>query len=367
MVTARLMQSLVALVFISASALGCTSDDSISTRAPSPEDAAADSGLDAAPDAQADGTTDSTGPAPSPDASERDAASPGGPFPIVLAHGMFGFEHLADLEGLDYYFRVEDALRSRGDVVLVKEVDPFNDSYVRGQQLLDHIETFLDDTEHARVNIIAHSQGGLDARYVAHRRPDLVASVLTISTPHRGTPIADIVVGLARNQLFRDAVDALVRLVGRPLFDEVGRKTSIFAPLDNFSAEGIDRFNQQITDQPGVLYASVAGRTANKLGEDVCSTPHAPSFISAWDEVPDPVDPLLAISEAIVSTNDDAIANDGLVRVADAKWGLFLGCVPADHIDEVGQLVGDDPGAENNWDHLQFYLDLVDWLRARGL
>jgi triacylglycerol lipase len=328
------------------------------------------------PDARGD-TADSVEDAGSDAADVEDAsdvsddgdtadAGPGGPHPIVLAHGMFGFEHLADLEGLDYYFKVQETLEDNGHAVLVKEVDPFNDSYVRGEQLLGHIETFVEDGGHEKVNIIAHSQGGLDARYVAHHRPDLVASVITVSTPHGGTPVADIVVELVENERFRDLVDALVRLVGKPLFDEVGNKTSLFRPLENFSEEGIARFNEQITDQPGVLYASVAGRTANKLGELACAAPDAPDFIDEWRDVGDPVDPFLAVSETIVSEADDEIPNDGLVRVEDAKWGLFLGCVPADHLDEVGQLVGDNPGAGNDWDYLKFYVDLVGWLRQRG-
>ncbi|MGM0558045.1 MAG: esterase/lipase family protein [Myxococcota bacterium] len=341
---------------------GCGSE----VAANDPSDAS-DTRTDIVDTASADAGTD-TNTADASDAADTasDTEDPGGPHPIVLAHGMFGFEHLADLEGLDYYFRLEDELRARGDEVLVKEVDPFNDSYVRGEQLLGHIETFVRDGGHQKVNIIAHSQGGLDARYVAHHRPDLVASIVTVSSPHRGTPVADIVVELVENQTFRDLVDALVRLVGKPLFNEVGDKTSLFLPLENFSQEGIERFNTEITDQPGILYASVAGRTANKLGEAACATEHAPPFIEAWNDVGDPVDPFLSVTETIVSEASDEIPNDGLVRVDDAKWGMFLGCVPADHLDEVGQLIGDNPGAGNDWDYLSFYLDLVDWLRMRG-
>lgn len=353
----------VALCLVALLSFGCGSEVGASGSSDTDADVGVvDTSKDTASDADAGESSDTTDTADTEDTDE----DPGGPHPIVLAHGMFGFEHLADLEGLDYYFRVEDTLQDRGDVVLVREVDPFNDSYVRGQQLLDAIEAFVDDSDYEKVNIIAHSQGGLDARYVAHHRPDLVASVVTISSPHNGTPVADIVVELVRNQTFRDLVDALVRLVGKPLFDEVGDKTSLFRPLENMSQEGIARFNGEITDQPGILYASVAGRTAQKLGEVACASDHTPPFIEEWNDVGDPVDPFLAVMETIVSEASDDIPNDGLVRVEDAKWGLFLGCVPADHLDEVGQLIGDNPGAGNEWDYLSFYLDLVDWLRERG-
>jgi triacylglycerol lipase len=52
--------------------------------------------------------------------------------------------------------------------------------------------------------------------------------------------------------------------------------------------------------------------------------------------------------------------------VRDARWGRFLGCVPADHFDEIGQLFGDGPGWGNDFDHLLFYAELIEWLRAQG-
>jgi triacylglycerol lipase len=55
------------------------------------------------------------------------------------------------------------------------------------------------------------------------------------------------------------------------------------------------------------------------------------------------------------------------VRVADAKWGKFLGCVPADHLDEIGHLFGDSPGVGNGWKHRELYASLIAYLRAQGL
>ena len=56
--------------------------------------------------------------------------------------------------------------------VFTPAVDPFNDSETRGEELLAHVEQILADTGAAKVNLIGHSQGGLDSRYVAHQRPD---------------------------------------------------------------------------------------------------------------------------------------------------------------------------------------------------
>ena len=47
------------------------------------------------------------------------------------------------------------------------------------------------------LHVIAHSMGGLDARYAIRNVPqvaDRVKTLVTIGTPHRGSPVADAVV-----------------------------------------------------------------------------------------------------------------------------------------------------------------------------
>ena len=76
---------------------------------------------------------------------------------------------------------------------------------------------------------------------------------------------------------------------------------------------------------------------------------------------------MLNSTELIISPNlFDPVANDGLVPVESAKWGTFLGCVPADHLDEIGQIGGLPPGLGNDWRHKPFYVSLVSYLRAHG-
>ena len=191
--------------------------------------------------------------------------------------------------------------------------------------------------------------------------------MVTVSAPHRGTLIADIILEIVEHDLFRDIVDEIVKLFGKALYDEAGEETSMFEALEQFSEPGIEKFNRQIDDQPRVYYASVAGRTDGHLGESWCDNGEAPPFIRRWKDQGDPVDPLLSLTESVldgVGSRDRP--NDGLVRVQDAKWGDFLGCIPADHLDEVGQLVGDSPGGDNDWSHRQFYVDLAAYLHRRG-
>ncbi len=292
----------------------------------------------------------------------------GPPYPIVLAHGFFGFEDFAGSGFLTYFYGVKDDLAKRGEtLVFTPAVDPFNDSTTRGKELVMRVQETLAKTGHAKVNLIGHSQGGLDARVVAHDRPDLVASVITVGTPHGGAPIADIAAKLVTDARFSEVIDALAKLVGGALWSAAGEKTSLIRGFLQFTKPAVADFAAAYADAPGIPYFSVAGRTALNDGGTACVTKDAPAFITKWNPTRDTTDALLKLTETVTAGGLANHPNDGLVRVVDAKHGTFLGCVPADHLDEMGHLLGDGAGLGNSWDHKQFYADLVAMLRARGL
>lgn len=330
-------------------------------------------GLDTTAGPVAEGEGSSSGSSGNPDGTGESTGEPllGPPYPILLAHGFFGFDELAGLDAVPYWYGVPEHLARVGEPnVCVGEVDPFNDSTDRGMQLLEQAIECAAVTGHAKVNILGHSQGGLDARVVANLAPELVASVTTVATPHYGTPIADIAVGVVPSESAGALIDWLVQTLGAPLWDEIGNETSLFEALAQMSSPGIAEFNATYPDVPGVLYTSVTGRTGLHDGGTDCepSSPPPPLLVYDWQDTLDTTDSLLLVPEAILSDGIfSQVPNDGLVRVVDARWGEFLGCVPADHLDEVGQLLGDSPGIGNPWDHLDFYAALVAYLRERGV
>lgn len=57
--------------------------------------------------------------------------------------------------------------------------------------------------------------------------------------------------------------------------------------------------------------------------------------------------------------------NDGMVRVESAKWGRFRGCIPADHLDEVGHKKN-GPDARTGFDHVRFYRNVAFELSDLG-
>jgi triacylglycerol esterase/lipase EstA (alpha/beta hydrolase family) len=92
-------------------------------------------------------------------------------YPIVLAHGLAGFDKVFGT--VEYFFGIPEALRDGGAEVYLTQVSAYNTSEERGEQLLAQIEQIVATSGQPKVNIIGHSQGGLDARYVAAVRPDL--------------------------------------------------------------------------------------------------------------------------------------------------------------------------------------------------
>ena len=114
----------------------------------------------------------------------------GPPYPVVLVHGFFGFEQFAGFDFATYFYEVRESLSGSGEtLVFTPAVDPFNTSENRAIQLATQVENILHLTGHSKVNLVGHSQGGLDARVLAHDHPEWVASVTSISSPHLGTPV----------------------------------------------------------------------------------------------------------------------------------------------------------------------------------
>jgi triacylglycerol lipase len=279
---------------------------------------------------------------------------PGGPFPIVLAHGMFGFKSIGPL---DYFYGIAPVLEAQGRTVITTTVDPVQSSDVRGAQLVMQIEQIRAQTGAAKVVIIGHSQGGLDARWAASHDPDAVAAVITVATPHLGSPVADVALGVVPGDT-QSAFDSLADLFGLS-------GTSFEGSLQNLSTAGAAAFNAATPDAPGVKYWSVAGRSNGATAADC---PPSSTITSAWDGSTDSMKALLLPVNGIMSaaTSPDTPVNDGLVTLASAQWGTFLGCVPADHFDEVCQIAGESPGLGNSFDCLGLFKNLGAMLTAQG-
>jgi len=84
-------------------------------------------------------------------------------FPLVLLHGMAGWDKLLNV--YTYFLGVEDDLKGLGYDVYTTKVAMLNDTEWRATELESQLMKILTDTGARRVDLVAHSQGGLDARH----------------------------------------------------------------------------------------------------------------------------------------------------------------------------------------------------------
>ena len=100
-------------------------------------------------------------------------------YPILLVHGM-GFR---DNKYVGYWGRIPEALRKMGCKIYFGTQDSNADIETNGRHLAERINQIIQETGAERVNIIAHSKGGLDSRYAISslNMGEKVASLTTIS------------------------------------------------------------------------------------------------------------------------------------------------------------------------------------------
>lgn len=283
-----------------------------------------------------------------------------GPFPIVLVHGFAGFRGIGPLT---YFFRVADDLRRRGEVVYDPELPPFAPPATRAPVIAATIRRALAETGRSKVVLIAHSQGGLDARYLISTlgMGDRVAALVTVSTPHRGTRLGDAFAGIIPG-VNLGVLDAIATAIGSVYNGAPGR-AELRGTLAALSERDAVHFNEQNPNDPRVRYYSVAGRSNRRDGRAVCGDALVENDASRVDAPFLLLAPLMAFLEGSDPTR---LVNDGLVTVQSARWGTFIGCFPADHFDEVGQIAHQGPDRDSGFDHVVLYRDLVRRLRDDG-
>jgi triacylglycerol lipase len=226
--------------------------------------------------------------------------------PVVLAHGVLGFDEIALAGRRHRYFRnIADGLRSLGGEFHHPRVPATGGVAERAE----HLAGLIRGLPEGRVNVIAHSMGGLDARYAISRLQleGRVASLVTVGTPHLGTPLADLA------------------LKGIP--------ASAVRALTDLTVSALERFNGEVPDVEGVAYCSVAAHS------DLLET-----------------NPLLWPSHAYLSQK--AGRNDGLVPASSQRWGTVIREVEADHWAQIGW--------SSRFDAVALYAEILRELVALG-
>jgi triacylglycerol lipase len=333
---------------------------------------------------------------------------------VFLIPGFFGFDYLGDLA---YFAHVHVALadwaRREGVEVRVHTVRtlPTASLIRRAERVLEEMGTVLanagpDDPVH----LVGHSSGGLDARLVV--TPDValpgaaaaeplaarVRSVVTLATPHQGTPLASFFSSFLGEQLLEalSLATSYVMRTGRLPLDVLGKLATLFVRLaagreaadpealqtlrerilGDFDPERrgslagfveliardqdllpqitpatIDLFNASTQDRPGVRYGSVvtqargpslrgfasAGLSAYAQGSHglyLCIG-QLTARVPA-DRVPVLDEPRRAALRRGFGGDPGRRANDGVVPTLSQPWGEIIRAVWADHLDVIG-------------------------------
>ncbi len=327
---------------------------------------------------------------------------------IFLVPGFFGFSNLG---GITYFHHVSEALQeefiSRGHSAEVVAVSTFPTGSIRRRtaRLVEQMAAHSEPDQ--AIHLVGHSTGGLDTRLMTTPNVDLpcsvdveplarrVESVVTVATPHLGTPIASLFNSFFGQNLLwalslgtiytlrfgRLPLRALFELMGlvtridrrlglentileqfyRELFSDFGveRGTEIREFLDHIREDrsvigqltpgSIDLFNASTNNRRSVRYgcvvtraSGVSLRTTASLKLDVYS--HASHVLFRllqgltarnghfFDLHPEQENLL----EESYGDAPSCRSNDGVVPTLAQIWGKLIHVTRADHLDVCG-------------------------------
>ena len=260
-------------------------------------------------------------------------------YPILLVHGVF----FRDSERLNYWGRIPEELEANGATVFYGEQNSAAAVAASAAELENRIRKIIEETGAEKVNIIAHSKGGLDSRAAifATSAGRHVASLTTINTPHRGCEFADY---------FLNKIPQKEQLRIAEKYNHVAAKLGdtdpdFLAAVYDLTASSCRKFNEEVKDSPDVYYQWV-GSIQKK---------------ATSGKFP------LNFTQPLVKYFDGR--NDGLVGEKSFPWGkkyAFLvndksnrGISHADMIDLNRQNI-------EGFDVREFYVKLVSDLKDKG-
>lgn len=270
------------------------------------------------------------------ESDERDASAHCPIFPIVLHHGFMAGAKMGGFVGAKAFFE------KRGCSVFETEVAAVQTAAYRGKQLKTAIDGILAKTGAEKVHIVAHSQGGLDARYAISILGigAQVASLSTLGTPHYGTPLADLALSTS-SPMAKKALAAMLNMMGKSMNSSTPEPDTL-AAVESMTEAYMKKFNVEVQDDPQVIYQSWSAKSGRGSGDTLKT--------------------MMVLSHGILKVVSGA--NDGVVPEKSARWGKFRGALAADHLDLIGYKLLD---LGSPFEHLKFLGKLADEMAEKGL
>jgi triacylglycerol lipase len=264
-------------------------------------------------------------------------------YPIVLSHGMGAQAEILGI--IDYWGDIPGELEDNGADVYITSVNAMDSTANKAAQWRAQVLQILAVTGKAKINLIGHSHGTLYTRYAISNlgMASKVASHTSIAGPHRGSVIADMIMGIIPNCM-EPLVGSALNLVFALLMGDVNGN-SVANGYDLVRSNMINVFNPNTPNMSGVYYQSYAYKIKNIAGAG-----------------------MLGVTWLAMLPFEGA--NDGLVSVTSAQWGTFRGTIEGswwaggvNHMAAVGLLSLATPG----YDAPDFFVGIASDLKSRGL
>ena len=262
-------------------------------------------------------------------------------YPILLIHGL----NCRDDWIFPYWGRVADVLRRHGARVYLSGQDAWGSIPGNAGALRRRGEEILTQTGSGKLDLIAHSKGGLEARHLASPLGlgEKLASVTLIATPNHGSVTMDRLYRLPRwlYRLCGFFINTWFRLLG-------DRHPDFCAVCEQFTTGWTETFNAANPDVPGLLYRSYAG------------------IMSTWR-----ADFFLCLTSLLQHAVEGP--NDGLVTETSARWTGYrgpwrgVGGRGVSHMDEVDFRRRPLRRRGQVWDVVDEYVAMVAELKEMGL
>lgn len=253
-------------------------------------------------------------------------------YPIILVHGMM----IKDLFFNHAFSAIKKALQKQGYKVFVAKLDGVGIIETNAELLKKQILNILAKEGVNKINIIAHSKGGLDSRYMVSKlnMEDYVASLTTLSTPHYGSKMSSKILEMPK--FFACLINFFVNLFYKILGD---KKPNLITVGKQLRHTEMAEFNNNVPNSPKVFYQSYSSKISEK---QFCMK--MPYKFSKQCE------------------NEET---DGIVSLSSSKWGEYCGDMGnnANHLQMVGVYYG---GKQMKNKILDFYCLLATELSNKG-
>lgn len=257
-------------------------------------------------------------------------------YPVLLCHGYGAISSLVKPSPL---YDVATLLRSHRVEAFAPPVIPYAKIEVRAQSWVKVIQELTETVPDGKLNIIAHSMGGLDMRYALSELgiARKVASLTTVSTPHRGTSLADLT--LKTPEPIRDRMADFLDWIGDRVYPE-GECDSEASAAQLTTAYITEVFNSKITNVDDIPYYSYSSAVGKGTGQPI-------SVITRYQN-----NHIYGIEGL----------NDGMVSVESARWGEHIKTSTLSHLEQMNLRVKN--GRKDLYQ--SFWLDVVKMLENRG-